>query len=148
MKKKLNGYIIRDEEILKGTNATNALNQIVTEGARVSKGEAVFRYYTNNEDEIMEKIENINKEIDRALLEEENIEHSAELANLEHSIKNELDNMYTESNIQNIHEFQKRINGYMEKKGEIAGNLSPNGSYLRTLVEERTSLIDKLTRRF
>ena len=67
MKKKQSGYIIRDEEVLNGENSSNGLTQIVTEGTRVSKNEPVFRYYSNNEEEITKQIEELDKQIDEEL---------------------------------------------------------------------------------
>ena len=45
------GYIIRDEEIIKGENYKNGVAQIKGEGEKVAKGEAIFRYYTNGEED-------------------------------------------------------------------------------------------------
>ena len=78
--------------------------------------------------------------------EEENIVSSPDIINLESEIKEELDALFKENDIQNIREYQKRINNYIVKKSEIAGNLSPEGSYIKTLVESRTNLSNKLTR--
>ena len=145
MKKQQSGYIIRDEEVLKGENASNGLTQIVTEGTRVSKGEMVFRYYASNEEEITNQIELLNKQIDEALRKEENQISSPDIVNLENQIKQELDNILKENNMQNVREYQKRINNYTIKKGEIAGNLSPVGSEVRLLVEKRLELSNQLT---
>ena len=139
------GYIIRDEEVLKGENSSSGLTQIVTEGTRVSKGEAVFRYYASNEDEITKQIESLDKQIDEALMEDENRVSSPDIANLELQIKRELENISGENNLQAIREYQKRINNYTVKKGEIAGSLSPEGSTVRNLVESRMALSNQLT---
>lgn len=145
MKKMQSGYIIRDEEILKGENSSSGLTQIVTEGSRVSKGEITFRYYASNEEEITKQIEALDKQIDEALREEQNKIYSPDIANLELQIKKELDNILGENNLQSIREYQKRINNYTIKKGEIAGNLSPEGSTVRSLVESRIALNNQLT---
>ena len=146
MKKKLNGYIIRDEDVLKGDNAANGITQIVTEGTRVANGESIFRYYSSDETEIEKQIEDLDKKIDKALYEEGDDIDSPDIANLEFQIKQELDNLFKENNLENIREYQKRINNYTVKKGEIAASLSPEGSTLRTLVEERIALSNQLTR--
>lgn len=131
--------------MLKGNDFSNGLAQIVTEGTRVSKGEAAFRYYSNHEEEITKQLEELDKQIDIALAEEGKNLSSPDIANLEVQIKQELNNMKGENNLQNIREYQKRINNYIIKKSEIAGNLSPEGSYIRTLVESRMSLSNQLT---
>ena len=51
------GYIIRDESVLKGENYKNGLIQIKAEGEKVAKGEAIFRYYAKGESELIKKIE-------------------------------------------------------------------------------------------
>ena len=139
------GYIIRDEEVLKGDSSSNGLTQIVPEGTRVSKGEMAFRYYASNEEEISNEIDELNKQIDDALRKEEVRPSSPDITNLETQIKRELDNILGENDIQSVKEYQKRINNYITKKGEISGSLSPAGSEVRTLVEQRLELSNKLT---
>ncbi len=148
MKRKQSGYIIREEEILKGDDSSNRITQIVTEGTRVGANEPVFRYYSANEEAITKQIENLDIQIDKALSEEENIGSSPEIASLEIEIKKELENMFKENNLQNIREYQKRINNYIVKKSEIAGSLSSEGSYVRTLIEQRTALNNQISRKF
>ena len=143
MKRKQSGYIIREEEILKGDDSSNRITQIVTEGTRVGANEPVFRYYSANEEAITKQIENLDIQIDKALSEEENIGSSLEI-----EIKKELENMFKENNLQNIREYQKRINNYIVKKSEIAGSLSSEGSYVRTLIEQRTALNNQISRKF
>jgi len=41
------GYIIREETVVKGNNYKNGMVQIKTEGERVAKNEAIFRYYSS-----------------------------------------------------------------------------------------------------
>jgi len=145
MKNLQNGYIIRDEEVLKGENTSTGITQIVTEGTRVSSGQAAFRYYASNEDEVTTQIEELDRKIDAALFEEENNIPSPDIANLELQIKQELENIYGESNLGLVREYQKRINNYTVKKGEIAASLSPEDSVVRSLVEQRTALSNMLT---
>ena len=51
------GYVIRDEEVITGQNYKNGMLQIKTEGERVAKGDPIFRYYTNNEQELLKQIQ-------------------------------------------------------------------------------------------
>lgn len=57
------GYIVREESVLCGENYRNGLVEIKTEGSKVSKGENVFRYYSNNEDILKSKIAKLDEEI-------------------------------------------------------------------------------------
>ena len=54
------GYIIRDEEVLTGNNYKNTLTAIVSEGERAAKGQTIFRYGSNDEEDIKSKIEELN----------------------------------------------------------------------------------------
>ena len=51
------GYIVRNETVLKGENYKNGIEQIKTEGEKVAKDEKIFRYFSNNEENLVEKIE-------------------------------------------------------------------------------------------
>jgi hypothetical protein len=140
------GYIIREETVLKGNNYSNGLSQIVSEGTRVAKNESVFRYYSDKEEEITKQIEELDKQIDEALeTNKKYINSTSDIINLETEIKNILDKMYEENNCLEIDEYEKKINAYIVKKAEIAGDLSPAGSYIKSLVEQRTALSQKLT---
>ena len=46
------GYILRSETLVKGENYKNGIVKIKNEGEKVSKGEAIFRYYSNGEEAI------------------------------------------------------------------------------------------------
>ena len=50
------GYVIRDEVVVQGENYKNGMEKIKSEGEKVAVNEAVFRYYTKNEDSLKEKI--------------------------------------------------------------------------------------------
>lgn len=139
------GYIIREESLLKGNNYSNGISQIVIDGSRVSKGEAVFRYYSNNEDEINNQIAELDKQIDEALQNNKDSLLSADIPNLESEIKKVLDNMYKEDELQTISEYKKKLNTYIVKKAEIAGENSPAGSYIKSLIEQRKTLSNQLT---
>ena len=51
------GYIIRDETVVKGDNYKNGIYQILSEKEKAAKNQTIFRYYSKNEDEILEKID-------------------------------------------------------------------------------------------
>ena len=45
------GYIIRDEQVVKGENYKNGIQQIKSEGEKAAKGESTFRYNSQNEED-------------------------------------------------------------------------------------------------
>lgn len=130
------GYIIRDETVVKGNKYKNGMVQIKTEGEKVAKGEAIFRYYTNGESSLVKKIEELDKKINEAMEKEDKLS-SGDTKVLENQIADKIESCYTESDLQKIKENKKDINSSITKKAKIAGELSPAGSYLKKLVDER-----------
>lgn len=130
------GYIIRDETVVKGNKYKNGMVQIKTEGEKVAKGEAIFRYYTNGESSLVKKIEELDKKINDAMEKEDKLS-SGDTKVLENQITDKIESCYTESDLQKIKENKKNINSCITKKAKIAGELSPAGSYLKKLVDER-----------
>lgn len=138
------GYVIREETVLKGTNSSNGISQILSEGARASVGENVFRYYSSNEEEINNQIEELDNKIDEALQNSQDQISSIDITSLETEIKKVLDKLYKATSTQEINEYQKKLNSYAIKKAEIAGDLSPAGSYIKDLINQRKELSNKL----
>lgn len=139
----MQGYIIRDETVLKGENYKNGLVQIKSEGEKVAKGEAIFRYYTKGEENLKNKIKDLDIKIQEAWEKEENI-FSSDIKLIEGQIETKLDQIYHINDIQKIKEYKKDLNTYITKKAKIAGDLSPAGSYLKNLIEERSKYENEL----
>ena len=101
LQEETNGLLIREETVVKGQNYKNGMLQIKTEGERVAKGEAIFRYYSANEESIKQKITEIEKEI------QENIPSNtqnlpSDISLLETQIKEKLEGLYKNSDLQKI----------------------------------------------
>lgn len=139
------GYIIRDEEVIIGENYKNGMSRIKTEGERVSKGEAIFRYYTAGEENLISKIKELDLKIQEAFEKEENNRYPADIKLLENQIQEKLNSIYQINNQQRVSELKKEINEYITKKAKIAGEWSPAGSYLKSLIEERSKYENQLT---
>ena len=137
------GYIIREETVLKGENYKNGIVQIKTEGEKVAKGDAIFRYYTSGEEELIKKIEELDVKIQEAW-EKENDIFSPDIQLLEGQIEDKLDEIYHTNDLQKIKEYKKDLNSYITKKAKIAGEKSPSGSYLKKLIEERSTYENEL----
>ena len=131
------GYVIREETVLKGENYQNGIEQIKTEGEKVAKGEPIFRYYSNNEESLVKKIQDLDVKIDEAMTEEDT-SPSPDIKVLEGQIDTEINEIYKESSITNIQDAKQSISTYMTKKAKIAGEYSPSGSYLSKLINERS----------
>lgn len=137
------GYIIRDETVVKGENYKNGISQIKTEGEKVAKGEAIFRYYTSGEENLKQKIQDLDVKIQEAWENESSL-FSSDIKLIESQIENKLNDVYQLNDLQKIKEYKKDLNSYITKKAKIAGELSPSGSYLKSLIEERSKYENEL----
>ena len=131
------GYIIREEKIFQGENYKNGISQIKTEGQRVAKGDPIFRYYTNNEENLIKKIADLDIQILVALEQTTSI-YSSDIASIDRQIEQELKRITKSNEIKNISEAKKSINSSLIKKAKLTGDLSPSGSYLKELISRRS----------
>jgi len=134
------GYIIRDEYLLQGENAKNGMVQIKYENEKVSKGDAVFRYYSDNEERLVKQIAELDEEINVAIEENESTPPTSDMLSLEGQIEDTLDAMCNINEIRILDEYIKKIESYITKKAQIAGEHSPTGSKIKTLIEQRRNL--------
>lgn len=137
------GYVIRNESVIKGQNYKNGIVQIKTEGEKVSKGDPVFRYYSNNESDLIKKIEELDNEIQDAMLEQNDI-FSSDIKSLDKQINENLEKLSQTNNRNLIEEYKKNISNCITKKAKIAGDLSPAGSYVKKLIEKRSTYESQL----
>lgn len=138
------GYIIRDEIVLKGENYKNGMVQLKTEGEKVSNGESVFRYYSNGEENLNKQIEELDLKINEALEKNGTSFLDADVFSLEQQIQVVLTQMNDVNDLEKQDEYLKKIDSYITKKANIAGELSPAGSYVKQLIEQRNSLKNQL----
>ena len=137
------GYIIRSEQVVTGENYKNGMEQIKSEGEKVAKNEPIFRYYSNGEDELEKKISELDKKIDEAMQKEEE-NPSDDISALEAQISEKLDQLQGETDLTKIREYKKDIDSYIDRKSRIVGERSPAGSYLKKLIDERSSYENEL----
>lgn len=130
------GYIIRDEVVIQGENYKNGMEKIKAEGEKVAVNEAVFRYYTKNEDTLKERIAELDTKIQEAMANEKDL-YTADMKSLETQIDQKLIELSSITDTTTLEEYKKEINEMITKKANITGELSPQGSYLKQLIEER-----------
>ena len=138
------GYIIREETVYKGQNYKNGMVQIKSEGEKVSKGESIFRYYSSGEETLNSQIAELDVKINKALEESGTSLSNVDVLNLEKQIEGVLDNLYLINDMSKQEEYLKKINSYITKKATIAGELSPAGSYVKELINQRNDLKEQL----
>ncbi|MCF0124729.1 MAG: hypothetical protein HUJ68_03055 [Clostridia bacterium] len=137
------GYIIRDEVVVKGENYKNGMEQIKTEGERASVNENVFRYYSMNEESLKEKIAEMDSKIQEAMKNTNNILPS-DMKLLEEQIIEKLADISVVTDANKLAEYKKEIDKLVLKKARIAGEVSPAGSYLKQLIDERKQYENQL----
>ena len=138
------GYVIREEQVIKTSSSEQEkLVQIKNEGERISVGEEIFRYEVKNEQELNEKIRELNNQIQKAM--EGQIEiPSSDIRALDKQIESKINGIQKNNNIQEIKEYKTDINLYITKKAKISGELSPAGSYINNLINQRIEIENQL----
>lgn len=136
-------YVIRDETVLRGENYKNGMAKIKSEGEKVSVGGAVFRYYTKNEENLVQKIEELDQKIDEAMQNEKTYLPS-DILLLESKIETQMDEIYEENDLSKIKQVKQEMEDAVTKKATIAGELSPANSYVKKLIDERASYEEQL----
>ncbi len=137
------GYVIREETVLAGQNYKNGLVEIKTEGEKVAKDDNVFRYYSNNESSLATKIQELDKQIQEALDGQTDV-YSADIQLLDKQIKEYISKIEFTNNIIQIKEYKEMISDLLIRKAKIAGELSPSGSYISSLIEKRRGYEEEL----
>ena len=130
------GYVIRKETVVKGENYKNGMMQIKSEGERAAKDENIFRYYSSNEETLKKKIEDLDHKIQEVMLNDTSL-FSSDMKLLENQIDEKVADINQIEDSSKLAEYKKNISDLVTKKAQIAGDLSPKGSYLNQLIEER-----------
>lgn len=131
------GYIIRNEKVVRGNNYKNGMEQIISEGEKAAANENIFRYYSTNEESLKSKIADLDVKIQDAMSKEEESLVPSDMKLLENQIDDKLKNISQLTDTSKLEEDKKSIDNLVTKKAKIAGESSPQGSYLRQLIDER-----------
>lgn len=131
------GYIIREEQVLKGNNYKNGLTVVVSEGERAAKGQTIFRYSSGQEEEIKSKIEEVNLKLQDALAKQTITTPTTDIKNLDKQIDEKTQNLKNLTDMHTITEYKKEIEELASKKAKIAGTLSQSGAYIQELTKEK-----------
>lgn len=86
---------------------------------------------------------NLDKEIQTAIESQTDI-FSSDINALNGQIEDSLMYISEENNVQEIDEYRKNIDNYITKKAKITGELSPTGSFIKSLIEQKYQLEKKL----
>ena len=130
------GYVIRNEKVVKGDNYKNGMEPIVAEGSRAAVNEKIFRYYSNNEENLKQKIAELDLKIQTAMAQDIGA-GSADAKIMENQIDEKMQGINRITDVSKLNEYKKEIESLVAKKAKIAGESSPKGSYLRKLIDQR-----------
>ena len=119
------------------------MEQIITEGKKAAKGEAIFRYYSKNEDSLIKQIADLDEKIQEVMTAQTNL-YSSDIKLIENQIDEKVKELNSTTDITKLAEYKKEINELVTKKANIIGEKSPSGSYLKQLQDQRTSLENEL----
>ncbi len=137
------GYVIRDEKVVKGQNYKNGMEQIKLEGEKVAKNENVFRYYSANEEGLKQKVAELDNKIQEVMKSDTSL-FSSDMKLLENQIDEKVAYINNITDLTKLEEYKRQIDDLVRKKSKIAGDLSPKGSYLNQLIEERKNYENQL----
>lgn len=130
------GYVIRNEKVVRGEKYKNGMQQIIAEGERTSSNEDIFRYYSTNEEQLKQKIAELDAKIQTVMTSDNGL-LTADMKSLENQIDEKIANISEIRDAAKLQEYKKEIDNLVTKKAKIAGETSPQGSYLRQLIDER-----------
>ncbi len=133
------GYIIREENPIDIPNSSNGIVAIRSEGEKVARGESIYRYCIENEEEINNNISNIDKQIQELIGNDEDEEYySADIKIINTQIASKLDTLYEVDDLQKISQGKTEIGNYLTKKVKIRAEDSDNEE-LKSLLKQRES---------
>ena len=141
------GYVIRNEQVVKGNNYKNGMERIKNEGEKTAKGDSIYRYYSKNEEKLKEQISDLDTKIQEALTKQAGHETSLKLSDiklLENQIDEKVELLNKTTDISKIAEYKKQIMNLVTKKAKISGESSASGSYLKQLYNQRAKLEEQL----
>lgn len=137
------GYVIRDEQVVKGDNYKNGMEQIKNEGEKTAKGESIYRYYSKNEENLKTQISELDSKIQEALKGQTGI-FSSDIKMLENQLDEKIEILSEITDISKMVEYKKQINDIITKKAKLSGETSASGSYLKQLYNQRAELENQL----
>ena len=134
------GVIIRDETIVQGKNLKNGMQHIVDEGEKVAVGDPIFRYFSTDESQTKSKIAELDNKINLAISENNQILYSSSTKLIDSQILQKIKELPEINSVQILKENKRNVSSLILKKAKLAGDLSPTGSTLKQLINERSKL--------
>ena len=138
------GYVIRNEVVLSNEENKNGMIKLIPDGERASKSEMVFRYFSDNEENILKQIAELDEQMNKIIETTGIAPISSDISSLERQIESTINQMYNVNYLQKNQENKNKIETYLSKKTQITENVSPEDSELKQLAERRVALEKEL----
>lgn len=122
---------------------TGDIIPIMAEGEKVSKNNSIFQYYNGNQEELNNKINEIDLKLQEALKSEKTIA-SSELKLIENQIDKKIEDLKNLSNIQAISEYNKDIDKLLDRKINFIESSANTSTYVKELIKERKKYENEL----
>lgn len=133
------GYIIRNEMIVDSSSFDGVIKEKVPDASRVAKDSPIATYVSRSEEQLLQKIAKLDEKIDKAIESQRTI-YPNDVKTIDSEIETYIySNVKNNTNMASIGEYKEYLNGKVEKKAKIVGELSPVGSELKTLINERAA---------
>lgn len=131
------GYIVRDETIIDTEDFDGVMKLEIEDANRIAKNGVVAKYVSKSEESLMKKIDELDDEIQEAMKNQQTI-YSSDAKAIDATIQVQLyDDIRNCNNINLINENKSKLNNNIKKKAQIVGELSPAGSKVKELINQR-----------
>lgn len=133
------GYIIRNEEIVDTSGYDGVIQTKVDDSTRVRKNGVIATYVSESENQIVAKINELDKQIEEAMASQQTI-YSPDAKALESNIQIQIyDSIRNNNDVNSLQDNKVKLNNNIKKKAQIVGELSPVGSKLKELINQRNN---------
>lgn len=129
------GYIVKNEKTIT-KDQSKVLVPVISEGARISKGDIIATYKGDEYKNYEETLSEMDKEI-LERMQDLPIVYSSEVDAIENAIYDLVKESIGETSYNKMQEYKQKINTNINKRANIIGELSPDGAEIKKLIEER-----------
>ncbi len=131
-------YVLKNEEVINIDNNMAAV-PIVEQDKRVAKDEIIAIYKNSEYDKYLEQVDSLDKEI-QTLIADLPVTYSNDVRNIDEQIAKLVKEANKTTSYVKMQEYKNNIDNLSYKKVSILGQLSPVGSKIRELIEQREKL--------
>lgn len=132
-------YVIKDELVV-DKDMTKVILPIVSEGHRVAKGSILATYKGGEYEKYLNNLKKMDEEI-LELMKDLPTVYSSEIEDIESQIYSLIKSSNNETSYIKMQEYKTGINGLINKRAELIGDLSPDGAAIKDKIEQRNSYV-------